>query len=73
MMPHDLASQSQPASIEIDASRVEGRISPLLYGQFAEFMFENIKRLVAEGKPVEQAVAISFRLAGERPKGKKKA
>jgi alpha-N-arabinofuranosidase len=31
------------ASITIDATRVENRISPRLYGQFAEFMFENIK------------------------------
>lgn len=31
------------ASIEIDAGTAEGRISPLLYGQFAEFMFEGIK------------------------------
>jgi alpha-L-arabinofuranosidase len=32
------------ASITIDAGIVEGRISPLLYGQFVEFMFEGIKR-----------------------------
>ena len=31
------------ARIEIDAGRVEGRIDPLLYGQFIEFMFEGIK------------------------------
>ena len=31
------------AGITIDASRVENRISPRLYGQFAEFMYENIK------------------------------
>jgi hypothetical protein len=31
------------ASIAIDAANVENRISPRLYGQFAEFMFENIK------------------------------
>ncbi len=31
------------ASITIDAAKVENRISPRLYGQFAEFMFENIK------------------------------
>lgn len=31
------------ARISIDASRVEGRISPLLYGQFLEFMYEGIK------------------------------
>jgi alpha-L-arabinofuranosidase len=42
------ASQPTPqpltARIEIDAAKVEGRISPLLYGQFLEFMFEGIKR-----------------------------
>lgn len=31
------------ASVAIDARTVENRISPRLYGQFAEFMFENIK------------------------------
>jgi alpha-L-arabinofuranosidase len=31
------------ASIIIDQSKVEGTVSPLLYGQFAEFMFEGIK------------------------------
>jgi alpha-L-arabinofuranosidase len=36
-------AQTLTASIEIDASKAEGPISPLLYGQFAEFMFENIK------------------------------
>ena len=34
---------SLTARIEIDAGTVDGRISPLLYGQFAEFMFEGIK------------------------------
>ena len=32
-----------PASITVDTGRVEGRISPMLYGQFIEFMFEGIK------------------------------
>lgn len=32
------------ATITIDTGTVEGRISPLLYGQFIEFMFEGIKR-----------------------------
>jgi alpha-L-arabinofuranosidase len=32
------------ASVTIDAATVENRISPRLYGQFAEFMFENIKQ-----------------------------
>jgi alpha-N-arabinofuranosidase len=31
------------ATITIDAGKVEGRISPLLYGQFVEFMFEGVK------------------------------
>jgi alpha-N-arabinofuranosidase len=38
-----LAQTSQTASITIDTSKVENRISPLLYGQFLEFMFEGIK------------------------------
>ena len=29
--------------IDIDATSAEGRISPLLYGQFIEFMFEGVK------------------------------
>ena len=41
--PAEAALQTAAASIEIDAGKVEGRLSPLLYGQFAEFMFENIK------------------------------
>jgi alpha-N-arabinofuranosidase len=31
------------ARLTIDASRTDGAISPLLYGQFVEFMFEGIK------------------------------
>lgn len=37
------AQTSQTATITIDARKVENRISPLLYGQFLEFMFEGIK------------------------------
>jgi alpha-L-arabinofuranosidase len=37
------AQTSQTASISIDTRKVENRISPLLYGQFLEFMFEGIK------------------------------
>jgi alpha-N-arabinofuranosidase len=37
------AQTTQTASITIDAGNVENRISPLLYGQFLEFMFEGIK------------------------------
>ena len=37
------------ASVVIDAEKVEGKISPMLYGQFDEFMFEGVKRgLTAE-------------------------
>src|SRR5919198_1615741 len=35
--------QSDPASITIDATSVVGAISPMLYGQFDEFMFEGVK------------------------------
>ena len=31
------------ARLIVDASHVEGEVSPLLYGQFAEFMFEGVK------------------------------
>jgi alpha-N-arabinofuranosidase len=34
---------AQTASITVDANKVENRISPLLYGQFLEFMFQGIK------------------------------
>jgi alpha-N-arabinofuranosidase len=33
----------QKASITIDTGKVENRISPLLYGQFLEYMFEGVK------------------------------
>lgn len=36
-------SERATASISVDASKVEGTISPLLYGQFMEFMFGGIK------------------------------
>jgi len=37
------------AAVVIDAKRVEGTISPMLYGQFDEFMFEGVKHgLTAE-------------------------
>jgi alpha-N-arabinofuranosidase len=36
-------TSAQTASINIDTGRVENRISPLLYGQFMEFMYEGIK------------------------------
>src|SRR5437868_4170309 len=37
------AQATRSASIEIDARKVENRISPLLYGQFIEHMFEGVK------------------------------
>src|SRR6185369_13437182 len=42
--PHLATAQTtQRASISIDARKVENHISPLLYGQFLEFMFEGVK------------------------------
>jgi alpha-N-arabinofuranosidase len=37
------STQQTTATIDIDVSAVEGQISPLLYGQFIEFMFEGVK------------------------------
>jgi alpha-L-arabinofuranosidase len=37
------ASPARTVDIDIDATSAEGRISPLLYGQFIEFMFEGVK------------------------------
>ena len=37
------ASTARTVDIDIDATSAEGRISPLLYGQFIEFMFEGVK------------------------------
>ena len=36
-------AQTENATLEIDANRVENSLSPTLYGQFAEFMFQDIK------------------------------
>ena len=36
-------AQTATATLTIDASRIENVLSPTLYGQFAEFMFEDIK------------------------------
>ena len=36
-------ASSQTATLKIDANKVENVISPLLYGQFAEFMYQDIK------------------------------
>ena len=42
--PHLVPAQTtQKASISIDARKIQNHISPLLYGQFLEFMFEGIK------------------------------
>jgi alpha-L-arabinofuranosidase len=40
---HSGAGQSPTTTIRVDVSKRLNRISPLLYGHFAEFMFENIK------------------------------
>ena len=37
------SSTPRTVDIDIDATTAEGRISPLLYGQFIEFMFEGVK------------------------------
>src|SRR5438105_255136 len=37
------AEKSATASITIQADRVEGHVSPTLYGQFDEFMYEGVK------------------------------
>src|SRR5512134_3337833 len=36
-------NKTQRASIAVDANKPVGRISPLLYGHFLEFMFEGVK------------------------------
>jgi len=36
-------ASSQTATLKIDANKIENAISPLLYGQFAEFMYQDIK------------------------------
>jgi alpha-N-arabinofuranosidase len=41
--PAAYAQTARRASISIDAHKVENPISPLLYGQFLEFMFEGMK------------------------------
>jgi alpha-N-arabinofuranosidase len=46
LMSWDCLSAGQTkttAALTIDASRIENAISPTLYGQFAEFMFQDIK------------------------------
>ena len=43
LMSPQRASPPLTATIDIDAGTVENRISPLLYGQFIEFMYEGIK------------------------------
>jgi hypothetical protein len=36
-------AQTATATLAIDANKIENVLSPTLYGQFAEFMFEDIK------------------------------
>ncbi|MFL5582190.1 MAG: alpha-L-arabinofuranosidase C-terminal domain-containing protein [Gemmatimonadaceae bacterium] len=40
----DAQAPATAARVVVDASRAEAPISPLLYGQFLEFMFEGVKR-----------------------------
>ena len=37
------ATAQTGARVRVDATRAQGRISPLLYGQFLEFMYEGVK------------------------------
>ena len=37
------AEKSAAAGITIQADKVEGHVSPMLYGQFDEFMYEGVK------------------------------
>ena len=39
----DVEPAPQRATIKVDASLVRGQLSPLLYGQFLEYMFQCIK------------------------------
>jgi alpha-L-arabinofuranosidase len=66
-------AQGEPAnaSITIDARKVEGRINPLFYGQFMEFMYEDIKgglyaELIRNRSFEEQANAIGLSRYWER-------
>jgi alpha-L-arabinofuranosidase len=56
------SKQSLAATISINAAKVEGPISPALYGQFLEFMFEGIKEgLTAElirNRSFEEAASV---------------
>src|SRR5215203_4984248 len=42
-LPVGAQTAARGASIRVDANKVENRISPLLYGQFLEFMYEGMK------------------------------
>jgi hypothetical protein len=44
---------------------------PLLEGSSDEVIAENIRKLIAEGYPQDQAVAIAYRKAGKARDGKK--
>lgn len=41
---------------------------PLVYGSSKKEIKENIRRLIAEGKSTEQAIAIAYALAGKKRK-----
>ena len=39
---------------------------PLVHGSSKKAIEENIKRLIAEGKPRDQAIAIAYAIAGKK-------
>jgi hypothetical protein len=45
---------------------------PLNKGKSKKAFKDNVEKLVREGKPVKQAVAISYAVKGEKKKKKKK-
>src|ERR1700730_7651182 len=48
LLPSTGGAQTRQASIEIDAAKTQGAISPELYGQFIEIMFGGVDGLWAE-------------------------
>ncbi len=46
-------------------------VMPLVKGSSKKVISQNIKTEVAHGKPVKQAVAIAYSVAGKSRKGKK--
>lgn len=48
-----------------------GGITPLKKGRSRKAMSSNVRLLVKEGRPLKQAVAISYRVAGRSKKRRK--